>query len=172
MITISLTQYELQMAAIVGITRRICAIQRGQHGNATDRHREALRNWQDHIVGACGELAFAKYRKAYFPGGIGTHKTIPDVIDPSGGFEVRTRTEMTHDLSIRPHDRDGDIGVLVILDEKRPQDFHIIGHILIRDAKRDEWFKEQKLTNGETFPVYWVPQSALTQFVGDEKKSQ
>lgn len=147
---VTLGWFEILQAALVGVHRQIESIKgerQNQHGCAGDN------DWQLHIEGACGEMAYAKARQRYWNGSVNTFQTGGDV----GAVQVRTRSRDNYDLIVRRNDRDSDAFVLVV---GKSGKYRVVGWIYGRDAKRDEWLK----TYGDREPAYFVPQSALNCF--------
>ncbi len=146
MIEVTLEWYEWAMAATVGLMRHAEALRCGRrnaHG-LSDEDGSAL-----HIAGACGELAFAKWRGVFWPGGINTFKNT-DV----GKVQVRTRSKEDYDLIVRDGDADDEAFVLVV---GTGVSYGIVGWLWGREAKRPEWSK----CYGRRRPAYFVPQAAL-----------
>jgi hypothetical protein len=149
-ITVTLTDYELRLAAFVGQTRNAEAIALGLRDTAgfTGGHAHGL---QLHILGAAGELAFAKACDRYWGGSTGTFRTEGDV----GSIEVRTRSRDDYDLLVRANDKPDSFYVLVT---GAMPTFKVWGYITGADAKRPEWAQ----TYGNRPPAFFVPKAALT----------
>jgi hypothetical protein len=146
--TTTLTKYELDMAAVVGVRRNVSAVARGrqhQHGMSADD------GWRAHIEGACGELALAKYLGKYWDGSVDTFRSMPDL----GDIEVRTRSKPYYDLIIREDDDPSKVYVLVT---GSAPDYEVRGWIRGEQARRDEWLQSY----GGRPPAWFVPQDALT----------
>lgn len=142
-----LTWYELFLASQIGVKRQVEALKR----NLPDRHgAKADQGWQVHVEGAAGEMAAAKALGLYWSGSINTFKTGGDI----GTLQVRTRSRHDYDLIVRDSDRDDDRFVLVV---GCAPVFDVIGWILGRDAKRQEWTR----THGGRSEAYFVPQNQL-----------
>lgn len=105
-----------------------------------------------HIEGACGEMAVAQALDIPWDATVNTFKSLPDL---RNGIEVRTRSKSEYDLLVRADDKDDKIFVLVI--RKGPQKFDVIGWILAKDAKQEQWIK----TYGNRPPAYFVPKEHL-----------
>lgn len=103
-ITVVLTQEELRNAAHTAIERRLRSMFRGDIDNTKSRHQK----WDNEIEGAFGETAFCKALGFPLELTIDTFKA-PDV---QGMYHLRTTTDPTGRLIIRPGDRHG-IYVLV-----------------------------------------------------------
>lgn len=146
MLEVTLTSYELAMAANAACLRNITANQR--YKQKTKMKGE----WQAHIEGACGEVAVAKATGKYWGGSVNTFKNGGDI--DSTGWEVRTRSEEHYDLIIREDDPDGRKFILVT---GTSPTFRIWGWIESREAKRPEWLKNY----GGHGMAYFVPKQHL-----------
>lgn len=149
MIEVSLEQYEVEAAALIGARRRIENIfNNGEpdgHGAPTDD------NWQRQIEGACGEIAFAKAVGRYWPASINTFKTGDDVV----GCQVRTRSKHWYDLLIRKDDPPNKRYVLVT---GTTPHFQVWGWLWGYEAQQEEYLRE---INNDRPAQYFVPKSAL-----------
>ena len=135
------------------------------------RHNEALRlgckaaygasenDLGINLLGALGELAYCLYTDQPWSESVNTFKA-PDV-----GTNIQIRTTKRHNgrLIVRKKDKDHELFVLVIADEKK---FKIVGSILGRDAKRDEFLAAPS----DRPPAWFVDQSALTKIEDKRKK--
>ena len=129
----------------------------------TESHHQGLhaakryqRGWaerlRDDVVGACGELAFAKVVGANWDEKINTFHSVADIADV---VEVRATTRDAGHLLVRPDDPPERWYYLVTGD---PPVMTIRGGILGSAARRNEWLQEWNAG-----PAVWaVPQSALT----------
>lgn len=153
MIEVTLDWFEVEMAAGVGVRRRVEAAWRQGRRDlyAVPGEAEPSSNWQTHLEGAIGELAFAKAMGRYWNGSVNTFRQNGDV----GDVQIRARSLHHYDLIVRTHDRDGDY--FVLLTGITPS-FRVQGYILGANAKRPEWLKD----HGGHGNAYFVPQSALT----------
>lgn len=145
--------YELEAAAFVGMRRQVEWLRQGKRDRGRTGRDDGLynQNWTESIIGACGEMAFAKARGLYFDASVNTFKA-PDV----AGVQVRTRTNPRWDLIVSPDAKDADVYVLVV-PVKLPLTFRLVGWIRARDAKREEWI--QRYGGGP--PAHFVPQADL-----------
>lgn len=143
---VSLTWYEVLTAAHVGTHRNVEALAKKRKGT----FEGGLSTWESHILGACGEMAFAKATGLYWGASVNTFKVGGDVV----GVEVRTRSQSDWDLIVRDDDPDGRIYFLVT---GGPEKFRLVGWIKSEDARRPEWRKN----HGGYSPAFFVPQSAL-----------
>jgi hypothetical protein len=144
---ITLTWYEMTVAAMVGVRRRIAVLSKGgkeRFGNNGDD------TWTHNIEGALGECAFAKATGRFWDFSVNTFQTQGDV----GGIEVRTLSQDHYDLLIRPSDNDLRKFVLVV--GKGPT-FRVVGWAFGAEAKHEKWLLER----GGRVAAYWMPQSEL-----------
>ena len=114
-ITVVLTEEELRKAAHVAIERRLRSMFRGDVDKTISRRQK----WDNEIEGAFGEMAFCK--------GLGfTPKLTIDTFkepDVEGMYHLRTTTDPTGRLIIRPDDRHG---IYVLVRSQEPV-FYICG---------------------------------------------
>jgi len=150
---VRLAWYEQHFAAQVGVLRHTLALKEGRADSA-GLSRDAD-GWSLHIEGAMGEMSYAKATNRYWNGSVNTFKRDGDV----GRIQVRTRSQPTYELIVRPDDRDDDEFVLV---RGRSGEYHVVGRIEGRHAKRPEWLK----THGNRSPAYFVPDWALAPIEG------
>jgi hypothetical protein len=144
MISVRLEAAEIRMAAIVGIEREARSLLRRSPDTIPTAHP-----WEVHIIGAQGELAFAKATNRFWSGSFDTFHD-PDL---TGRLQIRTTERRDGCLIVRPADDDLDRFVLVIA---TPPVFLVIGWILGIDAKRPGFLRGE---NGP--PAWFVPQVAL-----------
>lgn len=140
---ITLTESELLLASSVGARRQAIAVIRGfadKYGSKRDCA------WQNHIEGACGEMAFAKAMGWYWDGGVNTFKR-PDV----GQVQVRTRSKDDYELIIRKKE----FGVYVLVTGLAPK-YKIRGWFKSDDV-REEWLKD----HGGREAAYFIPTDKL-----------
>jgi hypothetical protein len=155
---VTLSSAEMATAATVGIWRHVASRQnrmsnlRGLAGQATDEV------WFVDILGAMGELAFAKCYGLYWPATVNVGKDQPDV-PPL--YQVRTARRHDLNLIVRPDDPDHFRYALVT---GNGPDFRVHGHILGRDAKRLPL--EDRGGRGE--PAHWVSPSMLADATASE----
>lgn len=146
MIHVTLNSYELAQAGTTGLLRNIAALKRGY------KNKNENANWQNHVEGACGEVAVAKLLGKYWGGSINTFKEGGDL--DSTGWEVRTRSSHQYDLIIRKDDADDRVFILVT---GNAPNYQVHGWILAADGKRPKWLKDY----GGHGEAYFVPKDAL-----------
>lgn len=147
---VTLSLEEAKMAYGVAVDRQLDAMRRGLHG----RHgagEDLEISIGLHLTGAAGEIAVAKALGVYWPPSVGTFKA-PDI---GSDVQVRTRTQDSHELIVRPDDSSDDFYVLVI---GRLPSFRIVGWIHGAQAKQERWIQ----MHGGRPPAYFIPQSELT----------
>ena len=160
---------ERRIAASVGKERQRRSVADGRQDKFTENCADPERV---HILGACGEMAFAKATGRYWGMGIDTFR-VGDV----GVFEVRTRTDVYHDLKVRKDEPAGryvvqvygcldyrDIGGYSDHDEtEQPLEplpcyrFFVAGYILSDAAKQAQYESDKPGFED----VYLIPQGAL-----------
>jgi len=142
-----LSESEMKLAAMVGVNRNVESMSKG----LKDKHGFTGDGWSVHIEGACGELAFAKYRNRHWSGSVNTFKRGGDV----GEVQVRTRSRHDYDLIVRQDDKDDDYFVLVT---GTAPEFRIRGFIVARDAKQmGDCINE----HGSRPPAWFIPAGKL-----------
>lgn len=149
MTEVVLSPSEFEVAATVGVRRQAEALRRnlpdksGLKG-ASVRGKGRL---DLHLMGACGEAAFAKAFDRFWGGSNLTFRSSPDV----AGLEVRTRSRHDYELIVRGNDADDKAYVLVTCEDDQLLAFWIRGWKLGRDAKREEWRKAHGGRDAEFF---------------------
>jgi len=141
---VSLSTYEMMIAAEVGKMRMVSSIKSGYE----NQHGMPSRNWDADIEGAAGEMAVAKALGLYWDCSVNSFKK-PDL-----PFRIQVRTTHQKSLIVRPSDTDDDRFVLVRGYSPR---FEIVGWILGREAKKQEWMAAP---NGRP-AAHFVPSEAL-----------
>jgi hypothetical protein len=145
-VNVRLEWFEISRAALVGVSRNVEAMRKGCVQNL--RGKDV--SWEQHVVGALGECAFAKGTNRYWSGSVNTFKAA----DIGGNIQIRTRSSHHYDLIVRSGDSDADVFVLVT---GGPAEFAIRGWMAAADAKQEQ-FRANYGNYGEAF---FVPQSAL-----------
>ena len=144
---ITLTAYEMSMAANVGLQRQIAALT----DRRPDRHGcKPEDGWNMHVEGACGEMAVAKALGVYWSGSVDTFKVGGDV----GSLQVRTTRYPDGKLIVRNSDRDTDVFLLVTGENGH---YFVRGWLFGSECKRKEWHDNP----GSREPAFFVPQTAL-----------
>jgi hypothetical protein len=150
-IQVSLTSFELEIAALIGSRRQI----QNLYALRTDAHgAEPDRGWQYHLEGAAGEMAVAKWRDRYWNGNLGNLKA-----DDVGTVQVRTRSR--HDYCLLLHKTDHDDKPYISVSGLAPH-FVLRGWIWGREGKLEKYWSDPK--GGR--PAYFVPQSVLRPMPG------
>lgn len=154
---VELTLPEVLAAATVGMNRHVAALKR----KLPDRHGRGGLGWNDHVEGACGEMAVAKALGVFWSASLNTFKSGGDI---GNRIQVRTRSKDYYELIVRDDD---DPDHIFILATGLSPVFKIHGWILGRDARRDEW----RQTHGGREAAWFVPQSSLSD-ISTLKQSQ
>jgi hypothetical protein len=150
MTEVTLTWYELELAAHVGVRRRLHSMREGRMERF---HAESNAGWGDgwgrDIEGAAAEMAYAKARRQYWGGHVDTFRE-PDV----AAVEIKHTVRDDGSLIVQPEEPDWTLLVLVT---GRLPVLTIRGAMLAEYAKRPEWWR-----SNVPKPAFFVPQSALT----------
>lgn len=145
-----LDAHEVEIGAYVGMRRAVSAVLRGLAPRGGIQYRSP---WDAHVVGACGEIAAAKFLGIYFPASFDTFGAdLP-------GWEVRTRSDHGSDLVVTKHDSDETRYVLVT---GQPPRMWVRGWLAAGEAKRPEWLAPHRPDPNN--PLWFAPQSALHWF--------
>lgn len=138
---------EIRLGAALGVERVVADLERGYHPGAGQESAEVF---TAHIMGALGEYLVARVVDC-FPSASMRLGRGGDV----ARWEVRTTSRPRGRLIIRPGDPDDRPFVLV---RGFPPVLEIVGVILGREAKREQWLYAP---NGRP-PAYFPPDNALT----------
>ena len=141
-----LTPAQMMQGAMAGVLRQVSALKNkrvGAYGSSGEN------DWQYHIEGCLGELAFARWVDRFWDGKI-NDLSAGDV----GKFEVRTAPEDWKRLIM--HDEDIDYARFYFV-TGRNGNYVVHGWILGSDAKDRKYWKDP--VGGR--PAYFVPKSAL-----------
>lgn len=128
-VKVELSPNMIRWGATVGLLRHAQNIE----FNRDPGSRPVELGWQNHIEGALGEIAFAKWANL-FPSGAFTLNAV-DV----GRFEVRTRSRQGYDLIVHPKDKDDAIFILVVGIDGT---YELQGWIRGADAKQQRHWNE------------------------------
>lgn len=148
---VKLTLPEIMMAGAVATMRRGESTLRG----CVDRkyHAGDHASWDTEVDGAAAELAYCKARNQYWGGTVNSFHG-PDV---GSAVQIRQTWRPNGRLIVRDDDNDDHYFVLVV---GTVPVFTVVGWILGKDAKNDEWFDSP---NGKP-PAWFVPQENLNAF--------
>jgi len=146
MVEVRLTWPEVHIGAHVGIMREI---QDREQNLVNIAQAEAEGGWERHVVGALGEMAFAKWVGIFWSGSLGDYRA-----DDVGPYQVRAIVKERHSLIIRPVDKDDKKFILVW--DQTPKYF-LMGWQWAGNIKRQVFVREP---NGRD-PAFFVPQAAL-----------
>jgi hypothetical protein len=143
---VTLTSYEIFLAAMVGVRRKIASNDYSKASTFIDPQVW----WGSDIESACAEMAVAKALKIYWDGSVNTYSA-PDV----GVFQVRHTPILHGKLIIRPKDSDAETFIFIV---GSSPDFEIIGYMTGKEAKQDKYLSDP---HGKA-PCWMVPQGELT----------
>jgi hypothetical protein len=152
-IPVTLTNYEMRHAAMVGVTRHIASRATGKANLRGLNAKDVAEVWFVDLIGAMGEMAFAKVAGLYWPGSVNVGKFEAD-IPPD--FQVRTAREHSHCLIVREDDPPEFRYALVT---GTGPEFIVQGYICGHEAKQRQFFEDR---GGRGKPAYWIPQDQLT----------
>lgn len=155
---VQLTLPEIEIGAEVGLKRQLRCLQGSRNGSrTTSEYAQRYGSpgvgglWGNHIEGALGEFAVAKFLGLY-PSGIEGYNTT----DVGDHYEVRTRPEKFHELFIKKRDKPDKYYILL---QGSHGEYIIRGWISAYEVfGHDEWFHNN---SGRTSFSYWVPFSFL-----------
>jgi hypothetical protein len=158
---IQLSEREMLVAASSGVQREVeCLRGSGGGENAISSYEKNNNQigpgglWNNHIEGAMGEFAVAKYLGLY-PGGI----TDPDTTDVGEHYEVRTRPLKYQELFLKKDEKDEKEDKYYILVQGSYGKYTICGWISAYEAfTHREWYHNNE---GKTSHRYWVPHEFL-----------
>ena len=146
MIEVNLTWPEIRFGAMVGITREA---QDREEKKINSAQAKAEGGWDRHVMGALGEMAFAKWANIFWSGSLGDYHA-----DDVGPYQVRAIYGERHRLIIRPGDKDNKKFILVW--DQTPKYF-LMGWQWAGNIKRKVFWENP---NGRD-PAFFVPQTAL-----------
>ena len=156
--SVVLTERELMLGAIAGVQRQVESQRGSSGGKETNSHYESKYNsvgpgglWTNHIEGALGEFAVAKFLGLY-PSGI----TEQDATDVGEHYEVRTRPLRYQELYLKKQDKPDKYFILV---QGSYGEYTICGWISAFEVfDHRDWFHNNE---GKTSLCYWVPHEFL-----------
>jgi len=152
--SVRLTEREMLLAASSGVQREVECLRKLDSGkNATSNYEKKCNSvgsgglWNNHIEGALGEFAVAKYLGLY-PGAITAEKST----DVGDHYEVRTRQLEYQELFVKKKDNPDKYYILV---QGSYGDYTLKGWITGFEVfAHPEWFHNH---NGKLSYNYWVP---------------
>ncbi len=147
-IWVALNEEERTTGANEGTARQTDAVRRG----LKDKYGFDGDPLEAHINGARGEVGFAKIVGATWRSTVGTFKSGYDV----GKLQVRTRSRHDYELIFRPDDTPLEAQPFVLMLGNFSL-FAVVGWIIGRDARKDEWWG----THGGRDGAWFVPQEKL-----------
>lgn len=146
---VTLTSSEMLLACSIGAQIQVQNIEddcQPQYGAPLDLPQALTAG----MIGACGELAYAKWSGTYWNGNVGD-RTAKDV----DGVQIRTTLNRNEDLILHPRDADEDPFVLVSVYRN---EFRLMGWIYGGEGKIEEYWQD-KYQNDR--PAFFVPRSIL-----------
>lgn len=151
-IRISLDYSVIQYAAYVGAWRQIEAIKR----NAANGRTSPRTGWQYNIDGAMAEAAVATWLGVWWDGGPHKFKEQPDIVTPSGGYEIRANGSPHGDLILTDRDSPDAIYILVLTAEAPI--YELCGWTKGEDGMTGRWKRKPR---ADFAPAHFVPQDEL-----------
>jgi hypothetical protein len=156
--SVKLSEREMLLAASSGVQREVECLRGLNGGESVVSEYEKNNNqvgpgglWQNHIEGAMGEFAVAKYLGLY-PGAI----TDRNATDVGEHYEVRTRPLKYQELFLKKDDQEDKYFILV---QGSYGKYTICGWISAYEAfAHPDWYHNN---DGKTSMRYWVPHEFL-----------
>ena len=149
MVRVELDNIEVGVGHYIG-TMRQAAVELSQHAvSYTGRDL-----YEDHIMGALGEMAVAKGLDLYWDASVNTFKSRPDVSD----FEVRTTTYRPPRCSIYVSDRDDGAARYILVSKISKTEYDLLGWATGDEIRRRGEYKS--LVAGRA-PRYWLRSADL-----------
>jgi hypothetical protein len=140
---------ELVVVAMIGGLRQVSAL---VHNRPTAHDCDETNAWTYHVNGVAGEVATAKFIDRYWrPLARAALRKLPG--DVGKGVQARATDLAYGSLIVHKSDPDDAWFYLVLLNLPS---YRIAGRIRGRDAKREEWWREDV-----PHPAYFVPQREL-----------
>jgi hypothetical protein len=167
---IKLSEREMLIGASSGVQREVeCLRSSGGGENAISSYEKRNNSigsgglWNNHVEGALGEIAVAKYLGLY-PGGI----TDPNTTDVGEHYEVRTRSREDYELFIRKKEKEDKEDKYFILVQGSYGEYTIRGWISAYEVfDHPEWYHNDMRPNYR----YWVPHEFLYPILNLPKES-
>ena len=133
---VSLTGHELNLAAKIGVDIACYNLTKGAEHKHGSPPEQAL---QMSIMGAIGELAFAKFLGEFWSGNMSDYKA-KDV----NGYQIRTTLTWAknYSLILHPADSDDDIFVALAVDPSTYRQVEMRGWCRGREGKRDVFWRD------------------------------
>ena len=153
---VTLTWAEMMLAYHVAAQRRIMNMKKGLAGKYGAPEKEGSEELD--IVSTRGEMAVAKGLNLYWSGSVGDY----GAIDVGGLVEVRTRTQNWHSLIL--HKADKDHLPYVLVDASKTPNFRLVGWLLGKDGKKDQYWSDPSKKNRHAFFVkqeYLLPMNEI-----------
>jgi hypothetical protein len=159
--SVRLTEREMLLAASSGVQREVECLRKLNGGESVVLEYEKNNNqvgpgglWQNHIEGAMGEFAVAKFLGLY-PGGI----TDKEATDVGEHYEVRTRPYSYYELFVRKREKKDKEDKYFILAQGSYGEYTIRGWITAYEVfVHPEWYHNNENKTGYR---YWVPHEFL-----------
>lgn len=143
---------EWSLCVQVANARQVSSIKKG--GRDTLSKKDGwLEEFTPHIIGCVGELAVAKALGVSWTGSVDTFRSVADL---GKNIQVRHRKNPDFDLIVRGNDKDND--VFILSRGLPPGAIEVVGWILGRDAKREEWIKDYGNYNRK---AHFIPSNEL-----------
>ena len=154
---VTLSQEELEIAALVGCRRRAESKAQGR----IDNHGlEKSDFWGLDIEGAAAEMAYCKFRNQFWSGSVNSFKGA----DCGENVQIRSTPHKNGSLIIRSEDSDNDFYVLLV---GAAPTFYVCGWIPGAHGKDEEF---ARAPNGRP-PAYFIPQHKLNPFKSGADKT-
>lgn len=147
---VTLLPWEVKFCADVASLRMAISDDQGMN-HASTYERSHVKRLEEEYVGACAELAAAKFLNRYWYPSINTFHNTPDL---APNVEIRSSVNPEASLIVRDNDPDDRWYVLVV---GTPPVMTIAGCMQGKEAKNPEWLRNPRNLR----PSYFVPQSAL-----------
>lgn len=145
---VKLLDYEFRNASLVGYTRTLNALLKNGQNYFPEKYEGQA--WYNGILGACGEVAVAKFLNVYWGAGVDTFKQ-PDLL----GYKCEIRTTRAFDPCPKIRSTDSGIVIAVIASANYKTTFKVWGWLYADEAKQDAYYYDDQKS---TFPKpCWFP---------------